>query len=273
MDIIRKYVSRLLRVWITWIFIIQDVLELVAFVMFFLSPGFSFPWWGFWLFGFSIIVTFGAANLMLFAEQESEKQELQNRINEFKDTRADILIKKTQDFCYAASLHSPYFSHKGKTFHQTSDHLHRNGLPIGLVIVAELKVAKRSHEPGDLDWKIIDVDLPYPFDLLEDNKGSLQWGQRGGKSIDRIEGFLFEQEARYELPIKITEQNPNSFAQSLRYPGSYRIVIEYHTIRFDDLSQTHYLKLEGNFQEFHDDICKKWKNCRLDELAQLAGCQ
>jgi hypothetical protein len=274
MKTLRKYLGRVLEAWwIKLILSLESVLSLVAFVLFFLVPDFSFPWWVFWLFGFAIILTFGTANLMLFGEQESEIQELQDYINELEDTRADILTKKTQDFCYAASLHSRYFSHEGKTFHQTSDHLHKNGLPIGLVIGAELKVTKRSNEPGDLDWKITEVDLPRSFDLLEDNKGSFQWGPRGGAPLDRIERFLYEQGARYELPIKVTEQDPRRFAHSLRSLGSYHIVVKYRTKRFDSESKPHHLILEGDFQEFRDEICRNWKNCRLDELAQLAKCQ
>ena len=39
------------------------------------------------------------------------------------------------------------------------------------------------------------------------------------------------------------------------------------------LDLPHDWSLEGRFQEFRDEICRNWKNCRLDELAQLAKCQ
>lgn len=267
MDIFRKYFGRLLKIWITWVFIIQDVFGLFALVMFFFNPGSSFPWWVSWLFGFSIIVTFGGANLVLFAQLESEKQELQDRINEYEDTRANIFFKKTEDHLRPVSKHSDSFPHGERAFHQHSDYLREDGLPIGIIIGAELKGTKRSEEPGDLIWEITEIDLPPK--LVASDKGSFRWPT--GSPFDRIEKFRYEFDAKYELPIKI-EQDLRSFAQSLSSLGSYRIVIEYRTRRFDSESETHFLILEGDFRQFRDEICKQWERW-FSELAQLAKCQ
>ena len=263
-DILKRYLCRFLKLWIIWCwFLALDGLGLVidTFV-----PAFSPPRWLYWA-----IAAFGflAANVKLFAEQESEKQKLQGRINEFEDTRADIHFKKKEDFCYPASIHYSCFVSGKKGYHD-SEVLYRDGLPIGVIIGAHLEGWKWSDEPGKPISKIAEVDLPPLFDLL--NEGSFQ--NPKGVTLDRIEGFSYGLPARYELPIKITVEDPRSFAQRLNSVDSYRVVIQYYTKRVDDSESTsHLLTLEGDFQEFRDEICEKWKGWGFSELAQLAECQ
>ena len=211
------------------------------------------------------VLSFSWANFILY-------RKLKGRIDEYEDTRANIRLRNIKDLCYAASINSPYFPRKGKTFHQTSDHLHKNGLPIGLVIAAELRLAKQSSEYGGFDWQITKVDMPEFFSLLEIGKDSFRWGRDGAPLVEvtrSIDGAM----AICELPVKITVEDPRSFAESLSSLGSYRIVIKYCTIRIDDSkSKTYSLKLEGDFQGFRDKICRSWINCGLGKLAQLAEC-
>jgi hypothetical protein len=211
------------------------------------------------------VLSFSWANFILY-------RKLKGRIDEYEDTRANIRFTKEKDFCCRASHHSRYFSHEGKSIHQ-SEILYRNGLPIGVITGAELKGWNWSEECGHLVWKITEVDLPPLFNLPKSGEGSFQWELRGDVSFDRIKGFHYAFEARYKLPIEIAEQDPRSFAQGLSSVSSYRIVIQYHTKRVDNTeSKPHYLTLKGDFQEFRDEICKQWKNW-FKELAQLAECQ
>jgi len=272
-DDLVSYLKEVLWEGLQKVFTCFDILGIVIFFRPQLAERLTRNEWAATGIGASIFVlSFLVANFILY-------RKLKGQLDEFEDTRAKIYLKNTKDFCYAAPIRlRPYFPHEGKRFRgETTDLLLRNGLPIGLIIGAELKVANHSNECGCFDWEITKVDMPEFFNLVEIGEKSFQWGiQRGPGGLPLVEVTAHSRSlAICELPLQITIEDPRSFAKRLSSLGSYCIVIEYSTIRIDDSKSKppRSLKLEGDFQEFRDQICKDWKNSKLDELAQLAECE
>jgi hypothetical protein len=268
MRVIGEYLRRFLRLWLFWFW--APVLDVLTFLADPYIPGFSFPREIYWAVPLLGVVV---ANIRLFAEVESEKQSLQDRIDEFEDMRADIRFKKLEDFYYTPSsqAQSPFPGLKVKLDYYTL--LDENGLPGWIVIGAYLEGEKKSWERGELIWEIIEADLPPFLALDESNKGQFQWANMC--PFTKIDDWKDDFEARYEVALQITQRgDPLSFARSLSSPGFYRVVIHYWTKRgIDSKSKTHSLVLEGDLDELRLELCKKWSTGKFDELATAAGCQ
>jgi hypothetical protein len=266
MEIFKSYLVRFLKLWIFWFwFVVLDGLGLLidTFV-----PTFSPPKW---LYGIIPAIGFLVASVKLFAELESEKQLLQRRIDELEDARANIRFKKLEIFSFIASdqRSSPFPDLKVKL---GSSFLDKTGLPGWVVIGAYLKGEKKSHERGELVWKIAETSLPPLFIFDGSNKGEFQWPS--GCPFTKIDGWKDDFEARYELPLRIGQRDDaRLFAHSLSSLDSYRVVIRYWTSRgIDSESKPHSLVLEGDFQELREELCEKWRSWGFSELAQIAKC-
>lgn len=220
------------------------------------------------------VASFLFANFILY-------RKLKGLIDESEDAGADIRFEMEKDICELARHASHYFSHEGKRIHPC-EVLYRNGLPIGVIIGAWLKGENRRDEPGELVWKIIEKEFTGPF-ALRDESDNGSFLSPSGEPLGRISAWQYDIAAKYELPIKVTVEDPPTFAQSLSSLGSYHIVIEYRTKRgIESYSRKkHHLTLEGDFAKLQDEICKKWKQFEegdkllegFSELAQLAECQ
>jgi hypothetical protein len=266
--VIGRYLYRFLKLWLFWFW--APVLDVLAFFADPYIAGFSFPKAVYWAIP---ILGFLAANVKLFAEVESEKRVLQDRINELEDVRADIRFKKTEDFCEISSPNENYPFSGPKPAIDRQTRLGQNGMPGWIVIGAELEGEKKSWEAGQLIWKITEVDLPPNFLLGDGNQGAFRW-KKPGSLLTRIEDWRDDFKAGYEIPLEIAERDDAcSFAQCLSSLGSYRVVVTYCTRRgIDNESRSHILVLEGDFHKLREELCKKWREGKFGELAQLAQC-
>jgi hypothetical protein len=267
MRVLTRYLHRFLKLWLFWFW--APALDVLAFFADPYIPDFSFPREVYWVIP---LLGFVWANVKLFAELESEKQLLQSHIDELEDARANIRFKELEIFSFIASdqRSSPFPDLKVKL---GSSFLDKTGLPGWVVIGAYLKGEKKSHERGELVWKIAETSLPPLFIFDGSNKGEFQWPS--GCPFTRIDGWKDDFEARYELPLRIAQRDDaRLFAHSLSSLDSYRVVIRYWTSRgIDSESKPHCLLLEGDFQELREELCEKWKSWGFSELAQIAKCQ
>jgi len=275
MDILRKYFSRLGKAWYGFVGLFLTLFELGRFTTGALILDSSPPWWE-----SAFVVVFGVAlfflaNLQVFRESEAEKRRLESYIDEIEDTRANIRFKHNKCWSDFPSYHkeSPFPDLKLELNQQPF--LDESGLPGWVRIGADLKGEKKSDESGELVWEMVEANLPPIFAIDESNKGSFQWMRGGGLPIEKIKDWKDDFDAVFELPLRIADrEDPHRFARTMRTLGSYRIVINYHTLRgIDSESKSHSLILEGDFQELRDQLCEAWKGWGFAELAELADCQ
>lgn len=249
LEVFGRYMYRFLRVWIFWIW--APALEVLGIVIFYLVPTFSPPRWLFWAIA---LAGFVVANLKLFAEYESEKRSLENRIAELEAKEADILLevksKSTPQF--RISSYSP------------SDHT----LPDLGTISARLRLENIGKEKGKLVYDGIDKDETDLSPLLAfyENNG------------DRFESPLPEfidggkgDDASWLVGVKVTAPDSDSLARALSSFEGYSIVINYHTRRIGGkTSRQRTLTIEGNFRQ---RILEYWKQISRNDLVKLAESQ
>ncbi len=278
MGVVKRYTLGLLGNWINRILVAFDVLGIVLFFLLAFVPDFKAPWWEPWLVVGIIILFFFVANVRLFAEVEFEKEQLHDLINAYEDTRADICFKKLESYCYVpySSRYCPFPDLKAEIDRPSG--LDNQGLPGWVVLGTQLEGMNQSQEFGRLKLEIVDMDLPSLLVFDETAPGHFFYGHGGGymgQRVDTIDGWRDPFPARYELPLRIAERDsPHIFVQQLNSLKSYRIEINYWTQRgIDEASKNHLMIVEGDLGELRREICEKWNNEGLGELAKLADCQ
>ncbi len=144
---LKKYVSRLLELWINRVFLALDALGFVTFLIVYFKADFSLPRWAYWIFFAFAFITFLGANVRLFADVEAEKQSLRNRISELEAIEANIRL----DFVKAwfnlshSGVPSPFPEVEIDQFG-----FDEHGLPSWVSIWAKLKIRDIGYEPGEL---------------------------------------------------------------------------------------------------------------------------
>ena len=68
-------------------------------------------------------------------------------------------------------------------------------------------------------------------------------------------------------------EDPESFAEGLRYLSDYRLFLNYQTKRIGGTTDIRTVLIEGDFSDYRDSIIKKWQARKMGPLPQLvSGC-
>jgi hypothetical protein len=142
------------------------------------------------------------------------------------------------------------------------------GMPDWASLWARIEIANVGHESGRLVWEIDKsrTRLPAVF-ALEGAKAEFFPAENVPARQTRISDLYFD--------IPFAERDPEAFARSLQsLIGSrrnYQVTLSYRTKRVSSMSKARRLVLEGDFNEFHEMVCRHWEDYGFGNLAQTAG--
>lgn len=262
-----KYLLRLL---------IPVVLGVLFFVLDFLgaverfAPGCQFPKWLEWLLSppllFMLILVI--ANGIIYVRQEQKMQSLRNRIAEIEATEANLHLKVIEGGFRPAGTSTlrPF-----PDIEVNPMGYDENGVPGWARIWARIKIENRGWEPGCLvyDFDHDKAILPAIFDcgFVFDSAVSNQMFQ----DSKYIEGKTSTAALLY-LNVRIIERDPQAFAQSLNTLDRYCVVMKYKTNPKVGEPRAHgsTLCIEGDFEDFRQEILQYWEQSHKHNLVRLA---
>lgn len=271
--ILRAFLKYLLQLAVVWFLVVLfyildmlDVLDTLG-VVERLAPGFNLPERQLYL--LLLAISFVMANPIIYIKQTLEKQSLENRIAEFEATEANILLE------LAGTGFSPSGTGTSRPFPEVkvdSYGFDEHGLPGWGVLWVSLKGENIGWEAGIpvCEFNRGKTELPSLFDpnfvLDKGISDEIFWD-----ASRRIEGRT-PFEAYLRLNVRITERDPQVFARSLNSLKKYRVVINYYTKPIVGKSEPHVrsLPIEGDFQEFRQQLLEYWRHSKYRELAQIA---
>ena len=208
-------------------------------------------------------------NYLIFKKQRETIGDRENRIAELEATEANILLE------LAETGFSPSGTRTSRPFPEVkadSYGFDEHGLPGWGAIWVSLKGENIGWEAGIpvCEFNRGKTELPSLFDpnfvLDKGVSDEIFWD-----ASRRIEGRT-PFKAYLRLNVRITERDPQVFARSLNSLKKYRVVINYYTKPIVGKSEPHVrsLPMEGDFQEFRQQLLKYWRHSKYRELAQIA---
>jgi hypothetical protein len=230
-----------------------------------LTPGLDSREWLLWFFAISFVI----ANPIIYIKQALEKRSLENHIAELEATGANLRLKlKSTGFTPSGTRTRRPFPEIKVDSYGFDEH----GVPGWGVIWANLQGENIGWEAGRLIWEF-DRDktkLPSLFDqdFVFDEGASDQLFWNESKSIERRHSF----KAHLQINVRIVERDPKAFAQALNSLVSYRVVIDYRTkpiVGEPNPRAQGQLVIEGDFQEFRQQLRQSWGQSRYRELTQF----
>jgi len=246
-----KYFQQLLHLWMYWFMF--PILDVVLLVGDHLIPAVSVPplaYLGLLAIGFL------CANAKLFADQ-------QQRISQLEATQADIrLTVRESGLDHSHSGRRPPFPEVRQIGPYGFD---EHGMPGWGVLWASLEIENVGYEAGELVLEVVrsNTELPRLFAIDEENNGWFHGGPPG--TVDSRRRIA----KQWCLDPRITEQDPQVFAQALRSLSTYRVVMQYHTRRIGGESKRSNLVIEGDFSSFRHKVLEHWKGFGFDGLVDL----
>lgn len=214
---------------------------------------------------FITVLAFAIAGYKQHREQQSRIESLQSVIDTYEDVRANIRLQiERQHFGPShGSVSSPW-----PDVRRSERGFSEQGLPDWGSLYARIRAANVGGEPGKLIWELDEAKtrLPALFNRARTEVTFLLPGWLEGGQPPRYADFT--------LFIPLREQQPERFAEALKdlveSKAHYEVVMAYRTERVDGESGTHWLGIEGDFDDFYRGVLRHWQGYGFKDLVTLA---
>ena len=213
-----------------------------------------------------LAISFVIANPLIYIKQALEKQSLEDHIARHEADEANIHLEVMESGFQPSGTSTTRSFRDVKVDPYGFDEC---GLPGWGVIWASLKITNIGYEAGKLicDFDRPRTKLPSLFDPNFVISASTDVLLRDSISIEGRSSRT----AHLSLDIRITERDREAFVRVLNSLDNYRVIIVYRTKRIDGESEPRFLKIEGDFQGFRQQVLEHWKHSKHRDLAQIAA--
>jgi len=249
---IAQYLSRLIRTWVLWVFLIADA---IAFLVGAIDPtvqiGRSVCW-------FIAAAGFVAANFDIFRKLTAENAHLRTSLQE-KDSVLGNLVLRIRSVRFAHT--HPVLTMKGRY----EDGINTGGMPVEAIVTARLEVENTGFEPGE---------LAYHLDLQATDIPGFVVDRRNVNGHFRDLPASMEGRRRWEgnwiLECNPQPSDPAEFASLLSNADTFRLALSYSTKRVGGDSPEQLLLIEGSLADYKKSVAKRWRARGLHQLADKA---
>jgi hypothetical protein len=217
--------------------------------------------------GTVFVLSFIVANFVVHRRQRQEVRRLKTDIQELGTVGAEAWVKPVHsvlEFCQSYRVDGP----KGRLDKHQLDV--DTGVPGYACLRVSLKYGNIGEKPGylvcEIDRQSTVVPPIFEAEFRVQEKGTSRL-LRGRK--ERLEPDI-PQSARLMLLLIVREERPEQFAEALKRPGKYRVVLHYHTESSVRGIKGHLgtVSVEGDLTHYRQQVLERWG--RSDKFRSLA---
>lgn len=258
-----RYVVTLLRKWIVWVFFLLDVIGVPLLVVSVLNPSSPIPIWVLWIVFVVAVLCFALASYLVFKDQEGDKRHLQNRIDELEEVEARLKLRELR------SGFSPGHGGRSPSFVQIELDQYgyeSSGVPGWATVWIDIQVENVGYKIGELIMEFDREKSQLPSIIgLGPPEATFGYGPFPNTFDPQR-----REEVKVTLDFFVVERDPANFAAALKELDKFTIFLSYFTRRIGGESDESYLVLEGNFDDFRQEIIEHWNGFGFQNLTKLA---